>query len=391
MENTLPTQPAGSNPASAAAQTPTSATPANPAQPSVQATAAVPAAQTSAQPNAQPAATTPQPAPAAAAQTSATQLAAPAAQSNKKPGKLDQVKILTISLVVLGALILVLGATNIIALLISRGDNIPVANTSDPNAGSSEPVEPEKNEPVEKKPLEELTKDEALAIFQNMNKVNYAPDGFFDPVMEQKLIGHYYTVGESYGFLDDIEEKDTMVSNAGVYDLDIEEVDDTYAVYYPMQDGKRIDSLTMGIAFEKSHLNYYKEKVIDTDEDGYASISYKNVARYKDLSADFIKKSMPVLAVADGVVNTGSVYDFAFSEDDEKVLLTLYNIKANITGENPTEDSTGYELVLYIDECYIDKDTFEFGWITDEYGRVDYIINSFPLEEAEFNSLAGGE
>ena len=315
---------------------------------------------------------------------------APTAQPTSKSGKkLDQTKILMISLAVLGALILLLGASNIIALLIPRNDNIPVANTSDTGDGSSESTEPEVNQPIEKKPLEELSKEEALAAFQNMNKVNYAPSGLFDPEMEKKIVGHYLTVGVSYDFLEDIAKNDTVVSNSGVYSLDVEEMDDTYSVYYPMQDDKRVDSFTIGIAFEKSHLNYFKEKVIDTDDEGYATISYKNVARYNDLSADFIKKSMPVLAVAEGVVNTGSIYDFAYSEDDEKVLLTLYNIKLELMeGETNDDGSPKYELILYIDECYIGKNSFEFGWITDENDEVDYIINTFPLEQADVDSLS---
>ena len=46
------------------------------------------------------------------------------------------------------------------------------------------------------------------------------------------------------------------------------------------------------------------------------------------------------------------------------------------------------ELILYIDECYIGKNSFEFGWITDENDEVDYIINTFPLEQADVDSLS---
>lgn len=280
-----------------------------------------------------------------------------------------------ITLCVLAGLIIILGVVDMTLVLRPMSGR----EVSDSSIGDESTANLNDGETL--KPAADLTKEEALALLNTMLSGNYLPKNFVDSALTPEGYKRYFILEYSYDQLDDIYESDYHISDFGNYQIDINQIDDTYAVVVAEDNPER----WIGVAFNKNSIDYYKETI---QGDGY--ISTNDRIKINNVSDDFVKKALPILFLTTDAFgsNIQNIYDYEFKEQGDTISLVAYVISVGMDLENTQSvDDLKYALNIYANECYIDKSAGEFHWKIDEEGRKNNIIKSFSLTDDESSTL----
>ena len=165
---------------------------------------------------------------------------------------LEQKKALLITLATLGALIVVLGVSDLLLWLLPRGGaetNQVAAIATDQQAPMSK---------THKIPLEDLTKEDAIEAAIEMLEPDYLPPaGFMDAELLPEQPNISYTLGYSYIDREDILDANFPTDVYYEYDFDVDKMGDSYATIRVLDDEGNPDPAYNGvIAFAVDYVLY---------------------------------------------------------------------------------------------------------------------------------------
>lgn len=264
--------------------------------------------------------------------------------------------------------------------------------------------------------FENLTKEEALAFLQAQTDItgtlpkNYVGEEISNAVItngstivsDLDLIYSYDTIEElkemavqkKYNSLNFLITDDLTTDDAEEYNdnnLEITEYD-YYAIVSPKQVEGRTscDNIYNGcdslLSFKRNYLDYNVEEATPN--------SYNDVFYLNTQDPDIINYLLRVYTFFSriGFGGHGNIYSYSFEEQDDKYILTVYNIGAGINVEllknpdNYTNNSEMYGINLYLRRFAADKSDGRIYTIPTETG-VTEDVKSFPITEEELRSL----
>ena len=266
--------------------------------------------------------------------------------------------------------------------------------------------------------FENLTKEEALAFLQAQTNItgtlpkDYVGEEVSNAVItdggtivsDLDLIYSYDTLEElkemavqkRYNSLNFLITDNLATDDAEEYNENNFEITeyDYYAIITPKQVEGRAscDNIFNGcdslLSFRRSYLDHHSE---ETSPNSYNDVFYLNTQ-----DPDIINYLLRVYTFFSrvGFGGHGNIYSYNFEEQDDKYILTVYNIGAGINSEllkNPdkyTNDSEMYAINLYLRRFAADKSDGHIYTIPTETG-VTEDVKSFPITEEEFLSLPG--
>ncbi len=216
---------------------------------------------------------------------------------------------------ILTVLIVVLGVADVYLWLKPR--------ESSNNKDNNETVVSNDDVVVQKKNYMDLTKEEALAAFKEMQKPNYIPSGYIDKAVIPSdgcvpLNGLIY----SYEKEDEIKEiyKNDQIANIREFQK-AEFVKDYYAVAFSVPFDYDATWAEDGVASGCMRMFSFNAKYYDYSEEDFLSGVFVNT------STDFIKVALPVLATSSGeLAKLDTIYSYDFDEDNDGITLNIHSI-----------------------------------------------------------------
>ena len=176
---------------------------------------------------------------------------------------------------------------------------------------------------VQKKNYMDLTKEEAMAAFREMQKPNYIPSGYIDKAVIPSdgcvpLNGLIY----SYEKEDEIKEiyENDQIANIREFQK-AEFVKDYYAVAFSVPFDYDAAWAEDGVASGCMRMFSFNAKYYDYSEEDFLSGVFVNT------STDFIKVALPVLATSSGeLAKLDTIYSYDFDEDNDGITLNIHSI-----------------------------------------------------------------
>ena len=176
---------------------------------------------------------------------------------------------------------------------------------------------------VQKKNYMDLTKEEAMAAFREMQKPNYIPSGYIDKAVIPSdgcvpLNGLIY----SYEKEDEIKEiyENDQIANIREFQK-AEFVKDYYAVAFSVPFDYDAVWAEDGVASGCMRMFSFNAKYYDYSEEDFLSGVFVNT------STDFIKVALPVLATSSGeLAKLDTIYSYDFDEDNDGITLNIHSI-----------------------------------------------------------------
>lgn len=243
--------------------------------------------------------------------------------------------------------------------------------------------------------LDNITKDEAIRIIENMHGEDQCiPEGLLPEKLKLKSNEFAQKILYSY---DDVTEVPSIAQNSvmGLEDLfndrrstDDFQIDETTEYYTIVSvDNSKIpcgeldehqSTITCyrGISFNKKYLNHY-EKVEGTMHD--------DEMIFNDLSPDFVELALKVIMATD-IWNGGSLYDYYFEDNGDKFTLTGIYFGVGLDMDNlegANAFNVPYAINIYEKKINLDKNTKKVAWekYDSDYGgeSSSNILKSFSL------------
>ena len=300
--------------------------------------------------------------------------------------------------IVLGALAVIVGVGLVAMLMVGSGDGSGGStgdNNNDDSSSGGVATGGGASE-TNRKPFMDLTKEEAVAAYLEMQKPNYIPEGYISDTAiptngcEKPQNLPLY----SYANKDDVEGiyNDSTFVAMGALDR-VEFVQDYYAVAFSVpyeyeatwaEDGTALGCLR-AFSFNKQYYDYSEE-------------SSPNGA-FIDASPEFIKVALPVLATfSGGTAQLSNIYSYDFEEDEDGITLNIHEL--GIGYDTDYSDLDTYREQLESGELTkalqfstikyrYDNSTNQADWVRDcdECVFGIKVERTIPLEEDEVEDL----
>lgn len=288
---------------------------------------------------------------------------------------------------ILTVLIVVLGVTDVYLWLKPR--------ESSNNKDNNETVVSNDDVVVQKKNYMDLTKEEAMAAFREMQKPNYIPSGYIDKAVIPSdgcvpLNGLIY----SYEKEDEIKEiyENDQIANIREFQK-AEFVKDYYAVAFSVPFDYDVAWAEDGVASGCMRMFSFNAKYYDYSEEDFLSGVFVNT------STDFIKVALPVLATSSGeIARLDMVYSYDFEEEEDNITLNIHSI--GLGYDTDYSDLEAYEqqkkagtlsrTLQFITQKYrYDASTKKADWVRDCENCVfgAKVDRNIPLSDSEVSSL----
>ncbi len=288
--------------------------------------------------------------------------------------------------IIIGCVAAVVVVACIIFAVISLAPSNEPTPAPAPNPGPSQ-VET----PAAKTAIEELDQDGLLAAFDEMQEEGYAPDEDYVNAAVVSYSDNYggrLMLADSYADVEELSEREFYDGN---YTVNIDQVDDTFAIITASDEsGNPVPDAYAYIAFDANYLVYDSSATIGDAAGGSEATADSGVEPYTfiDTSEAFVKKALPVLhlTLTSGGMPLSSVYDYSYNVSDETIDLNLDSIYVGISYDDEAGTDTGsYVIESAYTELSVDITTGVVTCTTfdAENNTFETVIDSYPLTEDE--------
>ena len=301
--------------------------------------------------------------------------------------KSENSRICYIVLIIMVVLIVVIGSIDLYLALnpkkTSSNGGMGIVETSYDNNSKSE------------KSYMELTKEEALAIYKEMQKPGYLPEGYIsEAVIPLTNCETWNSLVYSYTNNEDIKNiyNSSYLSYMAQFGS-VNFVDDYYAVIFSSPFDYGAAWADNGVASGCLRMFSFNKKYYDY------SGETSSLGVFINTSTDFIKIALPVLATSSGeVARLNTIYSYDFDEDNDGITLNIHSV--GLGYDTDYSDLKAYEeqkksgtlvqaLQFSTQKYYYDNSTKQADWVRDCDGctfgiKID---RSIPLSDDEVESL----